>query len=180
MLLSLLFSIAMLPSSSEVVQQQTSTQRLPPTISSETNSGEREQSPMGSLRDEMEARNEIRQIENSHRENLERARENADIAVALRASFERNHVLSRDDRRQIDRMERLSRRIRSEAGGSDSDEPLENPPQNMGAALDRIKTICESIRAGIERTSRFGISADVINRSNELLELLRLVKNMSQ
>ena len=182
MIFGLFFCLALTSFSAGAIQvQQTPAPRLPPpTSSSETNSGEPEQSRMGSLRDEMEARNEIRQIENSHRENLDRARENATIATALRTSYARNHALSREERRQLERMERLSRRIRNEAGGSDSNEPLNNPPQNLEPALERIKTLSESIRVGVENTSRFSISVDVINRSNELLELLRFVRNMTQ
>lgn len=132
--------------------------------------------PLGSPEDEMRARMEIKVSEKDREENLERAREVAQLGTEIQQSFSTNKVLSSSDMKKLDRLEKLARRIRSKAGGSDDDEPLENVPTQLETALKRLVETSEALRKGVEKTPRMVVSAGVIERSNELLEIIRYVR----
>lgn len=133
-------------------------------------------SPMGSPEQEMLVRSAIARSESAHRANLQRARENSELATELRAAYENSRMLNRNDLRKLERMERLVRRIRSEAGGSDGEARLEEMPANLEAALKQLAESSEALREDVENTSRFVVSASIIERANDLLELIRITR----
>ncbi|HEX8919844.1 MAG TPA: hypothetical protein VF766_00105, partial [Pyrinomonadaceae bacterium] len=75
-----------------------------------------------------------------------------------------------------ERLEKLTRKIRSEAGGSDGEVTIENMPSQIEPALTRLTEICDKLRQVVEKTPRQVISAAVIERANELLEIIRYVR----
>ena len=79
----------------------------------------------------------------------------------------------------MERLEKLARRIREEAGGSEGDVTIENPRQ-LEAALGKMAELSEAMRKGVENTPRQVISASVIERTNELLEMLRYVRSFTR
>jgi hypothetical protein len=52
---------------------------------------------------------------------------------------------------------------------------LENPPTQIGPALARLAEISDKVRKGVEKTPRQVISASVIERANEVLEIIRVI-----
>src|ERR1051325_8831128 len=77
---------------------------------------------LGSPEAEMRARLEIQRAEKLRRENLERAREAAQLGGELHEAYIKNKSFDRPEIKKLERLEKLVRRIRSEAGGSDDDE----------------------------------------------------------
>jgi len=161
--------------SSAIHAQPSSGQRTETPRSPADASGQQPE-PLGSPVMEMAARNAVRHEEAAHRENIARARESAELGAELRSTFARNRTLSRDDLKKLERMEKLVRRIRSAAGGSSADNSLENPPRDLGAALDRLAEVAGALRKRVESTSRHVVSAAVIEHTNELIELIRHIK----
>ena len=135
---------------------------------------------LGSPEDELRTRAAIRHEEDSYKDNLERAKESAQIGTDLRASFEHNKSLSREDLKKLERMEKLARKIRSGVGGSDDDEQLKDPPQRLEVALTRLAELSDQFCKNVEKTSRLGVSASVVERSNELIELIRVIRTLTQ
>ncbi|HEX8140255.1 MAG TPA: hypothetical protein VF544_22010 [Pyrinomonadaceae bacterium] len=136
-------------------------------------------SPLGSPQREMRARLEIQRAEKERRENLDRAREVAQLGTELRDAYVSRQTLAREELKKLERLEKLTRKIRSEAGGSDDDEPLEDAPREMNAAIKRIAELSDELRKGVEKTPRLVVSAAVIEHSNELLELIKFVRTLS-
>ena len=134
---------------------------------------------IGSPEEEMLGRSAIKQQENEHKENLERAKESAQLGSELRTAFERSSSLSREDIKKLERMEKLARKIRSRVGGSDDDVTLENPPRELKAALTRLAELSEELHKSVEKTSRHVVSTAVIERSNELIELIRYIRDFA-
>jgi hypothetical protein len=132
----------------------------------------------GSPEDEMLARREIKAAEKERQENLERAREAAQLSVEVHDAFVKNQTLGRVEYKKLERLEKLTRRIREEAGGSDGEVTIENPPTQLETALGRAAELAEAMRKGVEKTPRQVISADVIERTNELLEILHYVREL--
>lgn len=148
-------------------------------VSAEKSQRDSDPSPMGSPEQEMLARQSIKAAEKDFRENLERAREAAQLGAELRDAFEKNKAMGRVETRKLERLEKITRKIRSEAGGSDGDITLENPPSQIEPALSRLAEASEKLRQGVEKTSRHVISASVIEEANEVLELLRYIRGFT-
>ncbi|HEY6190144.1 MAG TPA: hypothetical protein VIW80_21010 [Pyrinomonadaceae bacterium] len=135
---------------------------------------------LGSPAREMRARLEIERQEKLRRENLERAREVAQLGEELRDAFTSHQALDRAEVKKLERLEKLTRRIRSEAGGSDDEEPLEDAPRGLDVAMTRIAELSGELRKGVEKTPRLVVSASVIEQANQLLELIGFVRTQTR
>jgi hypothetical protein len=131
---------------------------------------------LGTPEDEMRARNEIRIAEKERQENLERAREAAQLGAEIRDDFLKSKTLGSSCIKKLERLEKLARRIRSRAGGEDDEEPLNNVPASLEPALSRLADTSEALMKGVEKTPRMVISTTVIERANELLEIIRFIR----
>lgn len=134
----------------------------------------------GSPEAEMLRRAEIRREEETYKDMMERADEAAQIGDELLASFKRNNSLTRDDLKRLERLEKLARKIRGGAGGSDDDEELSDPPGKVEGAVSRLAELAGDLKKSVSKTSRMVISANVIERSNELIELIRHIRTFKQ
>jgi hypothetical protein len=135
---------------------------------------------LGAPTEEMLRRNEIRQEEESHKEMVERSDEAAQIGEEILSSFKKNNSLTTSDFKKLERLEKLARKIRGSAGGSDDEEGLQDPPGKIEAALMRLAEISEALKKSVEKTSRLVISAAVIKNSNEMIELIRHIRNIKR
>ena len=132
-----------------------------------------------SMTDELRVRREIKFAEKEHRENLDRATEASALGQNLAASFKKKNCLDRDDIRKLDKLEKLAKRIRSEAGGSEDDITIEKKPTDLEEAMTLLAKVSTSLNQKIQETPRRVISAEIIERANVLLELVRIVRNIS-
>lgn len=140
----------------------------------------RKPGPMGSPEAEMLRRAEIRHEEETHREMVERADEAAQIGDEILASFKKNNSLTRDDLKRLERLEKLARKIRNGAGGSDADKELPDPPVVIEGAVTRLAELSGDLKKSVSKTSRLVISASVIERSNEVIELIRHIRSIKK
>jgi hypothetical protein len=145
-------------------------------------SNARRQSPhdFGSPEEEMLTRAAIRREEETHKEMVERADEAAQLGDELLASFKKNNSLTREDVKRLERLEKLARKIRSGAGGSDDEEALSNPPARVDGAVERLAKLTGDLKESVAKTSRLVISANVIERSNDVIELVRHIRAIKQ
>lgn len=146
-------------------------------IGADKGSGSRRSDPdIGSPQQEMLIRQEIKTAEKEHQENIDRAREAAQLSTELRDSFLNNKALVHDDLKKLERLEKITRKIRNQAGGSEGDITLDNSPTGIESALSRLADISDKLKKGVEKTPRQVLSAAVIERANEILELIRFVR----
>ncbi|MDT5271338.1 MAG: hypothetical protein QOH49_3524 [Acidobacteriota bacterium] len=134
----------------------------------------------GSPEAEMLRRAEIRREEETHKEMVERADEAAQIGDQLLTSYRKNNSLTRDDQKRLERLEKLARKIRGGAGGSDDEEELSDPPGQVERAVTRLAKLTGDLKESVSKTSRLVISANVIQRSNEMIELIRHIRTIKQ
>ena len=120
----------------------------------------------------------LKAAEKDHQENIERAREAAQLGAEIRDSFLQNKALGHTEMKKLERLEKITRKIRNEAGGSDSDAALDNPPAQIETALARLAEITDKLRKGVEKTPRQVVSATVIENANQTLEILRLIRGL--
>jgi hypothetical protein len=127
----------------------------------------------------MLVRQEIKAAEKEHQENIDRAREAAQLSTELRDSFLNNKAFVHDDLKKLERLEKITRKIRSEAGGNEGDVTLDNPPTGLESALSRLADVSDKLKKGVEKTPRQVVSATVIERANEVLELIHFVRSFA-
>lgn len=129
---------------------------------------------------EIRARNAIKREEAIHAEMLGRAREVAKLGTELRATFENAKRLATDDLKKLARMEKLTRKIRSDAGGAGDGEPSKDLPDDTQGAIARLAELSGELRARVEKTPRHVVSATVVERANQLLELIERIRRTSK
>ncbi|MCA1631302.1 MAG: hypothetical protein LC785_16630 [Acidobacteria bacterium] len=134
-----------------------------------------DQSP---LTEEMLRNSEIKRLESARKENLERAREAAQLGAEIRETFKRQRSLGAAELKKVGRIEKLARSIRNEAGGDDDDEGLKDPPALLEAALSRLSEMCEELRKKVEKTPRHVVSAAVIASANRLIALAKHIRTL--
>jgi hypothetical protein len=134
----------------------------------------------GSPEEEMLRRAEIRREEETHKEMVERAGEAAQIGDEILTSYRKKNSLTREDLKRLERLEKLARKIRGGAGGSDDEEELSDPPSQIQDAVARLAKLTGDLKESVSKTSRLVISANVIQRSNEMIELIRHIRTIKQ
>jgi hypothetical protein len=134
---------------------------------------------VGSPEDEMMARQDIRAAEKDYQENVERAREAAQLSTEIRDAYLHNKNFGHTEQKKLERLEKITRKIRSEAGGSDGDVTIDNVPSQIEPALSRLAEVSDRVRKVVEKTPRQVISASVIEDSNQLLEIIRYVRGFT-
>jgi phage shock protein A len=120
----------------------------------------------------------LKREENDYREHLSRAKENARIAVELHEAFARRKTLQGPDLKKLGRMEKLSRQIRSEAGGEENKDELKEAPPQVEEALEHLVKLSAELQKKVESTPRQVISAEIIKRANEVVELIRHIRTL--
>ena len=131
--------------------------------------------PLTTFEEEIRAKRELKMAEKEHQENLNRAKEIADIGKQLK-NFKDNSTLDRDCVKKIERLEKLTKKVRSEAGGEDEEITITPGPTDLPAAIKQIAEAGESLSKEVQNTPRRVVSTSVISNANVLLELIRLAR----
>jgi hypothetical protein len=136
-------------------------------------------SDIGSHEREMRARLALSRDKKLYDENLARARETSEIASHLLDSYQAKQSFNSDDNRKLERMEKLTRRIRNEAGGTETDVEIEVPPV-METAMKRVAEMAEDLKKEVEKTPRHVISTAVIDQANKLIGLIQHLRDLAR
>ena len=133
--------------------------------------------PLTTFEEEMRATRAIKMAEKDHQDNLKRAREIAQIGKELQQSLKDKSVIDRNSLKKVERLEKLTRKVRSEAGGDDDEDVIiDNKPIDLCGAVTQIAETSESLSKNVQDTPRQVVSASVIGKANVLLELLKMVR----
>jgi len=174
-----LTAIVMIFLSVTVVFGQTTTPKgtTPPSISP---GGRRndpdDQNPLTTFEEEIRAKRMIKMAEKDHQENLDRAKEIQQLGKELKERLQGKSALDRDNLKKIDRLEKLTKRVRGEAGGESEDISIVNPPKDLPEAVCQIGEKSEALSKEVQNTPRQVVSASVISSANMLLELIKIAR----
>ena len=135
--------------------------------------------PLSEMEEEMRAKQAIKFAEKGHQENLDRAKEIGNIGKELKAAAGNVPLISPESEKKIDRLEKLTRKIRGEAGGDDQEVEVKNRPSDLPSAMTRMAEAAEKLSKDVQNTPRQVVSASVIENANVLLELIKLVRTLS-
>ena len=136
--------------------------------------------PLTTFEEEMKAKRAIKIAEKDHEENLKRAHEIAEIGKDLSDSLKGKSILDRDSLKKVERLEKLTKKVRGEAGGEDEEVEIPNRPADLPAALAQIAEASESLSKNVIDTPRQVVSASVICKANVLLELIKMARNFAR
>lgn len=118
--------------------------------------------------------------EKEHQENLDRAKEIQQIGKELKERLQGKSTLDRDSLKKIDRLEKLTKKVRGEAGGESDELTLVNPPADLSTAACQIGEKAESLSKEVQDTPRQVVSASVISSANILLELIKKARTFGR
>ena len=142
--------------------------------------GKSDNTPLTSFEEEIRAKRAIKMAEKEHQENLNRASEIKQIGKELKESLQGKTSLDREGLKKVERLEKLTKKIRGEAGGEDEDITIDNPPADLTSAGVRIAETAESLSKEVCDTPRQVVSASVITNANVLLELIKLARTFGR
>ena len=135
--------------------------------------------PLTTFEEELRAKRAIKMAEKDHEENLKRAREIAELGKELHDNLKDKSVLDRDSLKKVERLEKLTKKVRGEAGGEDEQVEIPNRPSDLSAAVTQIADATESLSKNVIDTPRQVVSASVIDKANVVLELIKVVRNFA-
>ena len=142
------------------------------TDSSDTNFG----SPENEMRGKLLLKAEKKQYD----ENVARAREVSQLGSQVQESFAAKKLFGSADGKKLERLEKLTRRIRNEAGGSESDAEVKDIPGEIETAVKRLADVAGELYKLVEKTPRHVISAAVIDQANKLIGLVQRLRNSNR
>ena len=137
---------------------------------------DRDNPSIGSFEEEIRAKRAIKLAEKDHQENLDRARQILELAKGLKANLKDKTTIDRDSLKKIERLEKLTKKIRSQAGGEEEEVKIVDRPANITGAVNQIVETAESLSKTVHDTPRQVVSASMINTANVLLELIKLLR----
>ena len=130
------------------------------------------------MEEEMRVKRQIEAADKAHKENVTRARNLVALSESLVTTYKENKQLSREDLKKLERAEKLVKKIRDDAGGSEPETQPEEHPKDLPTALDRLLELADSLKQRVEKTPKHVVSATIIDEANVLLELIRIVRTM--
>lgn len=116
----------------------------------------------------------------AYEENVERAKEARQIASDLKSVYESKKAFDSEDRKKLERLEKLTRRIRNEAGGSDTNADPKDLPVTVDRALPLIAEKAEELCKAVENTPRRVLSTSIIDQANKLISLIQYVRDTTR
>ena len=119
----------------------------------------------------------IKAEKKAYEEHVERAKEAKQIAAELKAVYDAKQALNSADQKKLERLEKLTRRIRNEVGGSDDDADPKDLPKSIGEAIESMAKMTEELCDQVEKTPRHVISATIIDQANKLISVIQFVRD---
>jgi hypothetical protein len=130
----------------------------------------------GTPENEMKARGILKEEKKQYDENVARAREAAQLATQLVDAYGSKKTFGSEDMKKFERLEKLTKKIRNEAGGSETDPDVKDIPETMEAEIKRVAELADELRKLVENTPRHVVSASVIDQANKLLGLIQYIR----
>jgi len=128
---------------------------------------------------EMMSRMRVKREKSLHEEHLARARETAELGNFLKSQFEARQSLDREAMKKLERMEKIVKKLRNQSGGDDEMGENSNAfsrVSNLPTAFTQLAEQSDKLQTAVENTPRLVISTSVIERTNDLLNLIRFIR----
>ena len=129
----------------------------------------------------MRSKLEIKEEKKKYDEHVARAKEVSQLASQLSNNYETQNVFATDDNKRLERLEKLTKRIRNDAGGADNRDDVDKDiPAGMAQTLKKISEMAEDLEKLVENTPRNVVSAAVIEQANKLLGMIQHIRGTAR
>ena len=118
----------------------------------------------------------LKQEKKNHAEHVERAKEVRDLAGELQKTYEIARGFNAADYKKLERLEKLTRRIRNEVGGERTDADPNDLPQQKDDAVPMLAEMAKELCDAVEKTPRRVISASIIDQANKLIAVIQFLR----
>lgn len=118
----------------------------------------------------------LKKEKKDYEEHVERAKEARDLAAELQKTFEIARSFNAADYKKLERLEKLTRRIRNEVGGSNTDADPKELPRTQSEAVPLIAEMAKELCDEVEKTPRRVVSTAIIDQANKLIALIKYVR----
>jgi hypothetical protein len=116
----------------------------------------------------------IKREEEEHKKNVTKAEQIKTFAAELLKAALPDSLPRLADKKLKD-IEKNARTIRTDSGGGE-DTPLEDPPNNLEAALKQLDEAGDHLYKLMEKTSRHVVSVSVSVQATEIIQLTKLLR----
>lgn len=130
----------------------------------------------GMRESETRKRMALKEEKKKYEEHVERAQEARDLAVELQRTFKIAHSFNAADYKKLERLEKLTRRVRNEVGGSQTDADPNELPRTQDDAVSLLADMAKELCDEVEKTPRRVVSASLIDQANKLIALIQYVR----
>jgi hypothetical protein len=131
-----------------------------------------------SLPEDMRIRLAIERADSEYRKILEDAEKLNELAAEIARNYRERGRLSSDEIKKVGTIEKLAKRILTQAGGDEvDDKSAEAGQKSVADAVDNLSSIAVKIRDCLKAQTRFVVSATVIASSNELIDLAQFIRH---
>src|SRR5215470_1819936 len=159
----IVFGCATFVLSASITSAQTTPPKPPPPPPTDPGSStqapaNKDETPLGNFEEEIRAKRAIKMAEKDHQENVNRAHEIADLAKDLQKTLKDKPAIDHDSVKKIDRLEKLTKKIRSEAGGEDEEVEIVDRPPDITSAVNKIAESADSLSKAVQDTPRQVVS----------------------
>lgn len=121
------------------------------------------------------AKGRIEREKKDFAELLARGEEAAKLSLEVDNSFAQNKQLTAEDRKKLERLEKISKKIREELGASDEAED-DVKVSSTSDAVDKLKDLSAKLAEELKKTTRYTISAVAVQSSNAVLKIVRFIR----
>ena len=131
--------------------------------------------------EEMRIKMEIARADEEYKKTLEDADKLSSLSTEVTRTFHDAGKLAGDDLKKLGTIEKLAKRILSQAGGDEvgeHSEDLQSKPLND--ALDQLSTAADKVQKCIKEQTRFVVSATVISNANDIIHLSQHIRRLAK
>lgn len=118
----------------------------------------------------------LKKEKKEYEEHVARAREVRGVAAELQKIYEIAHSFNAADYKKLERLEKLTRRIRNEVGGSPTDADPKDLPLTKGEAVPLLAEMAKALCDEVEKTPRRVVSTSIIDQANKLVALIQYLR----
>ena len=112
----------------------------------------------------------------AYEEHVARAKEASDLAGELKTSYAATNTFNAADQKKLDRLEKLTKRLRNDVGGSEMDADPKDIPNSVSNAVNVLADMAKELYDEVEKTPRHVVSASLIEQANKMLTVIQFVR----
>jgi predicted RND superfamily exporter protein len=131
-----------------------------------------------SLPEEMRIRLAIERADIEYRKTLADAEKLNDLSTEVAKVYRERGSLSPEEVKKVGTIEKLAKRILSQAGGDEVDDKTRKTEQmSLADACEQLSSTAAKIKDSMKTQTRFVVSAAVIASSNEVINLAQFIRH---